>query len=152
MLLGKQDTHSENACHVLFSCRCDPAPEWQRNPLMWDTSGSSSIPRSMVMCYASLSVTGKEQFKGESNMSLLYQEGFSVVLKGSSWHLPMAHLPEKHQGVPQTWLTAEQTKWRLMFFFMLWSASFYWQYFVKSPLQRPKKLWRDKQQPYRNGL
>lgn len=69
MLLGKQDTQSENACHILFSCRRDPAPEWERKPLMWDTSENSSVPWSMMRCYGNLLVTGKEQFMGESNMS-----------------------------------------------------------------------------------
>lgn len=37
---------------------------------------------------------------------LLYQEGFSVVLEGKSWHLPVAHQADRHQGVPQAWFTA----------------------------------------------
>lgn len=69
MLFGKQDTQSENVCRVLFSCRCDPAPEWERKQLMWDTSESNSIPWSMIICYGNFSTTGKEQFMGESNVS-----------------------------------------------------------------------------------
>lgn len=36
----------------------------------------------------------------------LHQEGFAVMLKGKSWHLPVAHPPDGHQGVPQAWLRA----------------------------------------------
>lgn len=36
---------------------------------------------------------------------LLHQEGFSVVLKGKSWLLLVAHQPDRHRSVPQALLT-----------------------------------------------
>lgn len=110
------------------SGRHDPAPEWEREQLMWDTGESSSIPWSTMICYGTLLVTGKEQFMGESSMSpaalggllcCAQREELLFARGTSAWQAP-------GPGSQQNWQSADNI------LFLLWSTSFFWWDFESS--------------------
>lgn len=86
---------------------------------------------------------------------LLHQEGFSVVLKGRSWHLPVAHQPDSHRGAPQAWLMAhnrtDKVETNVFLYIMQWIlllSGFWWE--SKSKSQKGSR--GPKGQPYSSSL
>lgn len=129
------------------SGRHDPAPEWEREQLMWDTGESSSIPWSSMICYGTLLVTGKEQFMGESSMSpaalggllcCAQREELLFARGTSAWQAP-------GPGSQQNWQSADN-----IFFFVMKYILFLVGFWVLCKGQNG--CGGTKQQPYRGGL
>lgn len=107
-MIQHQNGRENSWCGIQVKAAASPGPRWYAMALYWWQGRSSLWERAVWV--------------------LLHWEGFSAVLKGRSCYLPVAHLPDRHQGLAHS----RTDKVQIIFFFLLWSTSFFWWDFESS--------------------